>query len=805
MIISRKLTITIVISLIIVVVVVAIGLLYFLNRNIDQVEDQYPVVVDQDKAPIIPQSMSLEFDTNAQEAVVIWEHDQSKLYVENLHLYYSSDDGLAREELYTWDKAYQAEAWVNGEYILIGTQLIDADSAQEGHRGNWLTVQPHENGKISEPQRWHFGPQEVVSLNALEEPNLFFVRYINNGVAVNEMVYQAAQENWQVINPGLNDSVALPLEAPSNSGLTFTFEPINNLGNDIKAYVYRDDAGSIVYIAEPNLTVLRYAGYNMINTRLLHSIDDSGIVLGHFQNEAGSELFSLLSESFSSIIPVDDRLFAGEWIALNSSTFVNVETEQIETLVYNNGYSLDDNIPQYKKFLTTEAKLIKSHGSLLQYEVNGKMQYLSLYDLVHTANADFQTLLMTTLMDYEMASVERDIIDNVFETHPIFKQDFLVANTNEVIPNELDEAIDAIYEEVDYSFAKTYRKIDDLWYVIVDEKFYRYNNNELVEIGTLPITMMARIGEGFEGYGVKDFLRINDKWIFTDTEASRIIMVNEQLEVEQELAVHLPNQLSLQGDQLHVTSPTWQYTVDKDFNLIDKKKVGYESSVDRNMVEAEYFRPLQYMTDIESGLTWYYLNGYVHQYHKQKQQYRTFYTGHNVNARGTERLIPYGEEVLVMLDTRLERFDRQGQWLGVIEYPRTEPDGIYDRSPVGENSYVLDEVEDMIYLVQGYRMISIDLNNGVVNTVFQQNYSNIGNVSRYGDTITFILHSNYEDRYQALRMVEETDYSQYTELVQLDMNSYEAKRFLISGYVDGLEIDTEQPDQPNFHLYRYNE
>ncbi|MCR8659860.1 hypothetical protein [Paenibacillus endoradicis] len=801
--INKKLIITIVIGLIIVV---TIGLLYLLNRNTDPVE--HPAIVDPHNDPIISKSMSREFNTDVQEAIVIWEEDQSKLYVENLHLYYSSDGGLTSKELYTWAQGYKAQAWINGEYILFGAQLIEADSEQEGHRGSWMTVKLGSEPTVSAEENFHFGLEEMLSISLVKQPNLFFVQFRNGGESVSEMVYQSSTYTWQVINQGLYDTVALPRQALSDKLQPFISEKIIDMGNDVKAYVFIDDIGSIVYTEQPYELVKRYVGYDMIDAKLMKFVDGMELVLGHFRNEAGDERFSFLNHGFTSNLPADSRLLTGEWIAINSSTFALISDQQIEIVMFNNGYDLMDNESQYQKFSTNGATLIGSEGSLARYEVEGETRYLSLYDLVHTQNADFQSLLTTALTDYKIDSVDRFSKDVVYETHPILELDSIGVNTNEVVPEELDRAIDALYEEVDYSFAKTYRKLDGLWHVIVDRKLYQYNDDTLVEIGTLPITMTTRIGEGFEGYGVKDFLRMNGKWIFTDTEASRIIMVNDKLEVEQELAMHLPNHLSLQGDQLHVTSPTWKYTVDKDFNLIDKRAIECASSADKNWVEVEYFSPMQYMEDKKTGLTWYILNGYMYQYNEQKQRYRSFYIGNDVNARGTERIIPYGDEILLMLDTRLERFDRQGQWLGIIKYPRIEPDGIYDRSPDGENSYVLDEVKGVIYLVQGYRIISIDLNTSVVSTIFQQNYSDIGNIHRYGNTIYFILHSNYEDRYHPLRTLEETDYSQHTELVQLDMNSYEAKRLLVSGYVDGLEVKADQPDQsdqPTIQLYRYNE
>ncbi len=142
--------------------------------------------------------------------------------------------------------------------------------------------------------------------------------------------------------------------------------------------------------------------------------------------------------------------------------------------------------------------------------------------------------------------------------------------------------------------------------------------------------------------------------------------------------------------------------------LMNAKPQAFQSTTGMKKTVFEHFKPQEWYQDRQSGLTWYYLNGYLYQYDEGKREYRSFYIGYNENAFAGVRIVSYEDEVIVLLDRRLERFDRQGKWLSSLAYPRSKPDGIYDRTTQGENSLIIDEATDVFYLVQGYRILRID-------------------------------------------------------------------------------------------------
>jgi hypothetical protein len=165
------------------------------------------------------------------------------------------------------------------------------------------------------------------------------------------------------------------------------------------------------------------------------------------------------------------------------------------------------------------------------------------------------------------------------------------------------------------------------------------------------------------------------------------------------------------------------------------------------------------------------------------------------------RIIPYRGEIVVLLDRRLYRFDRQGNWLNSLSFPRSRSDGIYDRTPAGENSLIIDEATSTWYLVQGYRILAIDLSENEVTTVFRQNDSDIGMLVRHQGSIYFLLHSNGEDRY---RIWSNPQAEMYTEMIKMDLQTHELQRYMVQGYYDALEIEADPDGQPLFTLIRYN-
>lgn len=382
-------------------------------------------------------------------------------------------------------------------------------------------------------------------------------------------------------------------------------------------------------------------------------------------------------------------------------------------------------------------------------------------------------------------------------------------NTNVPVPDDMREAVWEVHQDGDYGHGKTYRQLDSNWYVLVDYYFYEYKNGELISIGTMPITRSVSISEASGGNGAQDFVRLNDVWYAADTEASRVIKLNEQLEVIAEVAVPNPYGLTISGDQLHIASTAQVWTVTLDLEVVDIATQTFASTANLAIVPYKYFYPNQYYVDPLSGLMWYYIEGMLYQYDADKQQYRKFFIGHHENFYAQVQIYPYKDDVIVMLDRRLERFDRSGKWLSTLTYPRSKPDGIYDWTPRGENSLVFDQEAGLIYMVQGFRIIVIDLRSGEVSTIFRQNYADIGKLVEHEGDLYFLLHSHHQ---LTPRMGYDASTFLYSELVKIGIDDWRIQRYVTEGYYDAWELlrgaesgagDGAGINEPKFVLRRY--
>lgn len=114
------------------VIVITLFIVLFFSV-INKKDNHMPAVQSPDVGDVEWQPPEGEFMTHSKEPQVLWKRDQQMIYVQDLHLYYTSD-GSGKEVLYGWKKPLSVQAWLNGEYLLIGTQLIEEGSQKEGHR-----------------------------------------------------------------------------------------------------------------------------------------------------------------------------------------------------------------------------------------------------------------------------------------------------------------------------------------------------------------------------------------------------------------------------------------------------------------------------------------------------------------------------------------------------------------------------------------------------------------------------------------------------------------------------------------------
>lgn len=744
------------------------------------------------------------FMTDTNSVHVLWEQDEHSLFVHNLQLYYSPD-GTDREIIHTWEQSWPAQAWLNGDYLLIGTQVIDKEIKDQGRRGAWLAVHIESTPTIVDTSNQFFGPEEVLAVTVTTDPYLFIVA-VPNGSAAHywEYLFDPHGPDWKTVSMG-NSIADLPVD--EGGGLHyFDQRRTFHLPDDVIVYSFEDERGSVVYHQKPFFLAWRYNHHTLQDVKRISFLDGYDRILGKFRNQLGEEKMILLKadSSVGSMLSVEPRLWEDGWQALDERTFIRQTSEKLDVLKYEYHHPPIDDPPEYIAFSTAGSNYLSTEGTLLEYERGGDTAYISWFDLINSVDAEPASLWATPLDQFT-------IIEEPRPTHHVFDHigyhilawEFEEDNTNEPVPDELRRAISELFYDSDYGFAKTYRQISDTWYVLIDFHLYEYRDESLVEIGEVPITHSVRVGEGFEGRAARDFVRIDEHWIIADTEASRLIKLDDQLNLIAELHIPTPNSITIEGDKLLIIALAQQWKVDADLNVIAIAPQDFSSANDVGIVEHEYFSPHEWFEDTESGLTWYYLFGNLYQYNKQKQQYRSFFIGYNENDIAKVQIHPYKDEIIVMMDRRLERFDREGNWQETIVYPRSGPDGIYTETPSGENSLIIDDSTGVIYLVQGYRILAIDLLNHEVKPVFRQNFSQIGKLHRHGDHLYFMLHSDAEDRWR-MRSEDVSNRTMYTEIVKIDMHDHHIQRYVTEGYYESLElVSNTDEDQPQFTLKKY--
>ncbi|CAM4504269.1 hypothetical protein FHS16_005711 [Paenibacillus endophyticus] len=745
------------------------------------------------------QPMEGEFMTDKKEPQVLWKRGPQTIYVQDLHLYYISDEA-GEEVLHEWKKPLSAQAWLNGEHLLIGTQLIEEGSGKEGRRGDWMAVRIEPKPVVTTQEELFFGPQEVLTMTAAKEPRLFFVKAIN-GPGFSEHIFDPSSNKWVSLNRQFIDDAAMK-KTEKAQGLHYFSDTQSFHGTSI--YAFTDEIGGIVYIPEPNNDAWRYAGYELIDAKQVTFLEDSPQFIGRFRSQDGQEALTFINNGFSSLLPAEPRLWQKDWQALNPRTFTYASPGRLEVIQYKDGGAKKRNPPIYTQFSTQGAKLAAAKGSFMEFELNGETKYISWHDLIHAENSNPEAIWASAINNVTVKRENRPPHSFDWVSHDVLEWSFEEDNTNASIPAKVKQAVDEEHQDSDYSFAKTYRKFGSRWYVLVDRQFYEYKDNELVKIGELPIKVTVTTGEGFSSRGARDFARVADGWIVADTEGSRVLLLNDKLEIKTKLEVAAPYQLALEGEQLHIASTAYRYSTDMALRQMSAKPQPFQSTAGMKKTVFEHFHPQEWYQDRQSGLTWYYLNGYLYQYDEGKREYRSSYIGYNENAIAGVRIIPYEDEVIVLLDRRLERFDRQGRWLSSLAFPRSEPDGIYDRTTQGENSLIIDEATDVFYLVQGYRILGIDWKRNEVKTIFRQNYADIGELIKHGGYLYFMLRSNENDRYRLQEEGKNARTKMHTEIVKIDLRSLSVHRSLAEGYYDEMSIDAGADSQPAFVLMSYS-
>lgn len=750
----------------------------------------------EEEAPLqtieIWEQVNQRFATGTTEQLVLWRKDSQELYVQHNQLYYTSGKEEAPVLLQQWASSLPAQAFVNGNYLLIGAQTRTASASQTEPAGLWLAIELAEKPKVVEKGEQFFGPNEIVASAFTQSANLFSLTMkLQNRLT--QRIYDPANNRWHQVSDKPIPGEELALFEKDNAVHYLQQQESYELSEDETMDVFDDSGSSLVYFSNPGKEMLRFDGYELLVARPIYKPDQTLMILGHLRDSAGNEA-AVFFERADLVLPIDERLWQGKWLAVDPYNFVQITSEAIDVLQYEEGFASIDNEPVYKQFQLGAAKLISENGLLAEFEVEGKKQLLHFYDLVHTEADTLDSIWAEWMQDPDVQAVDNSELDPVWENHNIVEWGEEERNANAEVPPALQRAVDELYSDSDYVFAKTFRYLKSTWYVLVEKDFYQYQKNKLTKLGEWPVTIEVAIGEGASGFGAMDFVKLEQGWLVADTKANRVIKLDRDMKIAAELSVPVPSKLIVKQGSVHIESLLNEIVTDLDLLMMETNMQEFKAAT--AVVDQDYLKPRQWYKDEASGLVWYSFMGRLFQYDGQNEQFKSAFLGISRNAHAKAQIFPYKDTIAVMLDHRLELFDREGNWLGDIQFPRSEPDGIYDRTPEAENKAIIDEDAGKIFLVQGYRILSIDLESKQVTSLFRQNYAEIADMQMHDGKLYVLLHNHIEDRYHYSNPVgDESQHSYYSELVQIDPADKHIERAITEGFYRRIVWQQQEIDE----------
>lgn len=758
------------------------------------------------------------FRTDTEEPVLLYhsgDRVRGFLYIRNNEVIhqFADEGGFRSRTLLAFDRAYPARLWRSGSSLLLGTQLPDRDHPV----GQWYALQMpddlHGEASTRHIERIHFGPDQVLTMTTADTPRLYFVT-VQNGGGFSELMYTPGSDRFVPVSPKFANEWEpdagqnYRLRKPERQADVLSFRRERHFplpgGEVISAF--EDDRGAIVYYDAANGPhVSRYVDHRTVDFTLL--ADDVGRMypLGRFTDPLGRDVLSFPSAGYYSYFRYNPLLFEDGWRMYDLLNFYRAGDTQIEIIQYEYERLTRFAHDRYWTYPLNGARFLYQMDGLLHFETAGKEAVLSSHDLIHYRQQDSASANVleelwikdvrwkggaaATAGDERAEDSGTETAEGngyVISAGPVKLQvprSVIADNDFSDMPDEVQKAMekDCFTGCGDYWSPPTIRDIDGQWVVLMQDTLYRLEDGTLVESGRLPVELADSVyfGKGGLTYTAQDFAQISGSLFVADTFGSRIVKLDEQFQIVAEYPLPFPKSIEVRDmDQLRVASMKGTTVMDTSLRVLSEsgQKFDFEETV-----ELEWFGLADTTyTDAKTGLAWFYFAGYVVQHDPKLRQYRTIYTGYNMNGAFQTKIIPVGEDVFVMMDERLVVFGRDGAWKRTIAYPRVPPIGEYVVPLSGEGSYRLDAINKKLYLVQGYRIIAIDWADGKVRELFRQNNTTAGNLVLHGNKLYFTLHSGDLYEWEKIR----------NELAVLDLATGALTRYKLDrGYVTSRMSD----------------
>lgn len=685
------------------------------------------------------------------------------IYMHGKEIIYQYMDGADWSSVIVHQVAEEWEGlhiWAQQKSILIGGSY----AGDERKWGGWVHIwQPNE--KAAKPVvkilgRNHILPENVLSISFSEQPVFYLIRVNNEDGSFRDYVYHPQNKDayWHNSDKVLIDTTIKADQRVKNyfhAGLP-EFDPEMKLLTPKEQLHYENDESSIkINHFEYNggsLLVVNNGSY----VRNLHYVENQAIRFKAFSDPEGRlqllVLFSTPTEkeviAFATGIEDDfmqyqPLLWAEDWKMVNRGLFYQQHEDALRMITFDHHWEHAVQPARLRSFSwSADQAAIEQNNSLpetvLSYISQEQTYLFSLLDAAYTVLRKDQQSLELDMKEYAVL-LQEELLTPIEEADlsdpPAFMSNLeeitvslpkqLLQKEIKAIPADLQKALDqeCFIGCGDSSSEVIHREFEDEWYVINQDAFYKLKEEKLELIGTLPISTDFRFI--FEKYAetvtAKDFMKMKDKWVIADTYGHRIIILDDQLKLLHEYPLSYPYRLYEEEGELYVESIQGKSRFSADLKLLEAQRIELQPL--EEIVEKEIsIRSSTIYKDEETGLTWYYDRRLLHVYDPVEEVYRSTFAGHPTNLSFIPSIIPYGNQRLLLFDDKLLIFNQQGDYLDRIDFLREGFSGWN----MGESTYITDRENGLIYMIQGYSIIAIDLINKSTQEIFRQNHSHLG-------------------------------------------------------------------------------
>lgn len=763
-----------------------------------------------------------QFEMSSSFPQILIEDEYVQIYIENQKLMVQQN-GRKPQQLFEWTEGTIGRYWHNNGNLLIAAENSDKVTG-------WISIFLNENGEWeAKPVDLKIASDQLITVRTTDgnsEIQLFYLAY-RDGERVGEAFYDPVLNHTRYVNDdyyykklgGRKDFALLDTNRKSLH-LTALFNPPDN------SYLIEDELGAIYY-KRNWATPQRYFSDHKIEYKSARDLSGNPLYL--FRIKAGDREIMLFEPTDGQVYngPIEyyERLWSGEINVLDHVSFFQFASDQIRFFYYS--FQDDRTILSFQAeriIPLQNAAYLGRTGQIAEFAKDGKFLKLSLFDLAYEESPrqgssrldELEIIAPLVGVSVKADDTEAQLPQYIEANFP-WKKEAERYNTNAEIPQSLlDWLRSNDFETGDYGPNDLYRKIDGIWYFLRDQQLYRYKDDQLEKLGEIPATMSYSFSiEGTMGFGPQDIQRTKEGWVVADTFGNRVILLNENLQLEKEIKIELPAKIEVLSDGRYRVEGLQGYTLlDQSFNLVKEEKkpfVGIMELPDYELRTVQ-LRPEQLYIDQDKGLEWYYMNEgggskYLHIYRKKDQTIKSFLVGNVERFEGEAKIIPWKEKVILLFDNRLQIFRKNGEWEGQINFPRPEIIGRYYFVGSGENSYYFDEKDGKIYLVQGGQLTMIDLVAKKSEVLFNQPSWRLGNLlfsnglfyisARVGEPEEYLLNPEIS--------------TSITLLLVYDLRHHELTRYLLNENYETYRWDEGgkaiilrkvHPNHSDLHLYQ---